>query len=1298
MTDECPDNPDNSNNAEEGLASDSTDGFAIPSSVATAYSGDVIDRYKLLQKIGEGGFGVVYMAEQLEPIKRRVALKIIKLGMDTKQVVARFELERQALALMDHPGISKVLDGGATEIGRPYFVMELVRGIPITTYCDKHCLTTVQRLELFTSVCSAIQHAHQKGIIHRDIKPTNILVTLHDGVPVPKVIDFGIAKAIQQDLTDKTLFTRYEQFIGTPAFMSPEQAEMTGLDVDTRSDIYSLGALLYLLVTGQTPLDKTRIENATPDVLRRRIREDTPLKPSDLVRTTQSIKQFLAKNSRAQETRGSSHVFHSDLDWVIMKALEKDRTRRYETAAAFALDIRRYLNKEPVSAIKPSKWYSFWKMAERNRVSFMFGGLVLLIVAAGLLTTSWGLVTATKAKARLENQIETNRIARAKISALLTDTDRQARELAYFAVSRADAAFREKNWSDLQSILDQCPEEWRHWEWRHIDAFKPIHDTVANPGEDSYAHAMSPDGQLMGLGNPWSNQVAVWDLKAKSMLWADEGTVRWTYSEAAFSPDGERVAFALQQGERGGVRIWNSKTGQLIKELSLDSSRASTACFSPDGKLLAVGEDRGIVSFWSTISWKRQFDLAYSNANAGTPMGVSVKFSPDRQTVAMLPRGLDPSNIQIWDLESRSMVQHLKKGHTNGGILNLVYFKRKNWIASSGTDGAVMIWDLSTSKKVAILQHGDKNRENFYRGVRALAISDDEQRIASGCGDGSIAVWDIPSQKQIDRFQSHDGFVQLVQFQAHDSQILYAGVNGPARVWQQNRVSRVFELRGRSEPTAQLAISQRIARPHLAMTSWNEGSIRIYDLESGMGLIRLEQHGRPETIDFLEDTAHLAAFFRHDQTLRIFDVETGNLMREFRPHSKNHFQSAHLSANGRFLAGISADRTIEVWDAKANKLTRLIAEHATNVASLCFSPDEKWLASCSPGDESNEGQTFLWSLTDPKVSIELPGSNASFRSLSFSQDGTQLAAGSDGSVALWSLEHTSAAVRQLVKKITRAKYTSLSFSPDGKRLASGDTRGTLTLWDTKAGIEVASYQPNNHKSPIIKVQFDANGDTIVIAHQSGAIKALESVHPSQSVAETRRYAANATQIVADRYEGLGFTELVLTSLEVDESIDQPTKELAIQLVPFHGEIASKLHADGWSKARQPDRGRAAYQSALKRGQRAVELRPDKYDYLLSVGFAQYRLGHFEDALAAFLQSLDLRKQNNANEDRALVQTYSGMAMSYSHLDQKKTAREMIATALDILGRVGSHEPPPLLNEAKETVQRQSETDKTQPRQ
>lgn len=380
--------------------------------------GQTLGRYKLLEKIGEGGCGIVYVAEQSEPVRRRVALKVIKLGMDTRAVVARFEAERQALAMMDHPNIARVLDGGATETGRPFFVMELVRGVRVTDYCDNYNLSPIDRIELFIKVCLAIQHAHQKGIIHRDIKPSNILVTLHDGVPVPKVIDFGISKATDGRITDATVYTQLNQFIGTPAYMSPEQAEMSGLDVDTRSDIYSLGVLLYELLTGRTPFDGHELMSMGLDAMRKTIREKEPARPSTKLSTLHGDEKTTAARRRSIEMPKLVHMLRGDLDWIVMKCLEKDRTRRYETANGLAADLRRYLGNEPIVARPPSPGYRFSKAFHRNRVAFTAALAVGLALVLGMVVSLSQGVRASRAEKLAEGRLAESERARNEAEAI----------------------------------------------------------------------------------------------------------------------------------------------------------------------------------------------------------------------------------------------------------------------------------------------------------------------------------------------------------------------------------------------------------------------------------------------------------------------------------------------------------------------------------------------------------------------------------------------------------------------------------------------------------------------------------------------------------------------------------------------------------------------------------------------------------------------------------------------------------------------------------------------------------------
>ncbi len=406
----------------------------IPSPLLETLSetvGTVIGPYKLVEQIGEGGFGLVFMAEQQQPIRRKVAIKVLKPGMDTRQVIARFEAERQALALMDHPNIAQIFDGGETVSGRPYFVMELVKGAAITEFCDQSRLTLNERLELFVHVCQAVQHAHQKGIIHRDIKPSNVLVTLHDGTPVVKVIDFGIAKAVGQQLTDKTLFTNFAQMIGTPVYMSPEQAALSAVDVDTRSDIYSLGVLLYELLTGTTPFNVDRLRKVGYDEMRRIIREEEPPRPSARASTLAHADTTVSEK-RQNNPKGLTQPLRGDLDCMVMKAMEKDRNRRYETANGFARDVHRYLADEPVEAQPPSMRYRLGKFLRRNKAGLRIAAAAALVLILAVGDASWAIWDqATRQNELSVRKAETERSMTAALAEGETLLDRGDKDADY---------------------------------------------------------------------------------------------------------------------------------------------------------------------------------------------------------------------------------------------------------------------------------------------------------------------------------------------------------------------------------------------------------------------------------------------------------------------------------------------------------------------------------------------------------------------------------------------------------------------------------------------------------------------------------------------------------------------------------------------------------------------------------------------------------------------------------------------------------------------------------------------------
>ncbi len=781
--------------AQLGFLPGDDDSESAPTKVAPPtgeVSGSAVGNYKLLEKLGEGGFGAVWAAEQKEPVRRRVALKLIKLGMDTRQVIARFEAERQALALMDHPNIAKVLDAGATETGRPYFVMELVRGITITKYCEQENLGTRDRLELFIKVCQAIQHAHQKGIIHRDIKPSNVMITLHDGEPVPKVIDFGIAKATQADLTDKTIYTHYDQFIGTPAYMSPEQAEMSGLDIDTRADIYSLGVLLYELLCGTTPFDGRELLNSGVDEMRKIIREREPLRPSTkLSQTLNDARQ--AKDKRSSQAEDAKRLrtqervtdIRGDLDWVVMKCLEKDRNRRYETANGLAADIRRHIANEPVEARPPSAAYRFQKAWRRNKVAYTAGALVIAALVFGLSVASVALrkaISSRKNAVANEAKAMSAQASEASLRQQAEQDELTARQRAYASdMNVAQQALAGNNLGRALDLLNrQRPrpgqKDLRGWEWRYL--WDQTHsDALFELCQKSEVESLSvsADGTLVAIGLVHRDGLFVYDLQTRqevAHLAPGESRVR-----AAFSPVGSLLAFATQtvspsKDKQFTLHLWNTATRQMVAEIPL-SSVATGLVFSRDGRRLmtsttwsgeitvwqipegkkqesyplprpdiapstgfAATPDLRLAAYWTAGGWIHVLDVhdrrELWKQNASDSIITALAFSPDGKTLASAA-GYRESDIRLWDVASGHEIGRLE-GHENW-VGSLVFWPDGNKLASSSADQTIRTWDVANRRCLDVL-HG--HRQEVWR----LALLPDNRTLVSGCKDGTVCVWD----------------------------------------------------------------------------------------------------------------------------------------------------------------------------------------------------------------------------------------------------------------------------------------------------------------------------------------------------------------------------------------------------------------------------------------------------------------------------------------------------------------------------------------------------------------------------
>jgi WD40 repeat protein/serine/threonine protein kinase len=1012
--------------------------------------GDRIGHYKLLQKIGEGGCGVVYMAQQEAPVRRQVALKIIKLGMDTRNVIARFEAERQALALMDHPNIAKVFDAGATEQGRPFFVMELVRGIRITSYCDENQFSTRERLDLFVQVCQAIQHAHQKGIIHRDIKPSNILVTLRDGMPIPKVIDFGIAKATtDQLLTDKTVFTEYQQFLGTPAYMSPEQAEMSELGIDTRSDIYSLGILLYELLTGRTPFETNALSRVGVDEVRRIIREQEPARPSTRFSTMQEGERNTVARQRNADPPALLSLLRRDLDWIVMKCLQKDRGRRYETANGLAVDIERHLNHEPVAARPPSKLYRFQKLVRRNKFTVAAGASVGLALLLGGLASTWQAVRATRASAlaQSETQRATAEAAHAKQAERVSEEQRQraeanertVRQHLYAAdIKLAQVALEEENLDRALMLLERNrpkpgSEDLRGFEWRYLMAQSQDQSLLIlrDPPDGLNEAAFSPTGEWLVTAG-FGERLAVRDSASGKIV----ATLNWTRNDMphqalVFSPDGKFLVGVTP--DAAAVKVWSTEGWRELVSLY---GHAGAAAFSPDSKFLAIRLLSGVVALWDTQNWSR---IRSQQLEHGLLGSFNLAFTPDGKMLITASE----DQVHLWDfpaLEARtSFLGNIS--HPNAIAIS----PSGEMLAACSWEGGLKIWSLKSGIELASVEHA-------HQGMAfTVAFSTDGKCLASGGVDQAIHLWDASSLgngsgglNKTGHLLGHRSEVWKVAFSRQGGVLASASKDGTVRLWavgpsaEQSKLDAAWQPVCFSEDAESLLALDRTKQ----LQSWDCKTKRLNQTinlgveAGGMSAWSVALDGR------------IFAVGASNGTVRIWNVETKRCLATTQPeHDQINFIT--LAPNAGRLAFI-AERNLWMWDYTKTKAELVYTDAARGSAR--FSPDGRLLASLS------RNRTIR--LRTVATGEELPPLNLAdpHHLLTFSPDGKLLAiaqARSPHEATLWDL-----AARKPIRRLRGhlAGVASLCFSPDGKTLVTGSGDHTVRFWHVATGQEMLTLK------------------------------------------------------------------------------------------------------------------------------------------------------------------------------------------------------------------------------------------------
>ena len=1049
--------------------------------------GTLIGPYKILEKIGEGGMAVVYMAQQEQPLRRRVALKLIKLGMDTKEVIARFEAERQVLALMDHPNIAKVYDAGATETGRPFFVMELVRGVSITEYCDKNHLNTRGRLELFISVCQAVHHAHQKGIIHRDIKPSNIMVTLHDGEPVVKVIDFGIAKAVNQQLTEKTVFTRYAQMIGTPEYMSPEQAEMSGLDVDTRTDVFSLGVLLYELLTGATPFDSEFLLSKGYGELQRIIREEDPVRPSTKISTLGETATDIAKH-RSTNPEHLCKLMRTDLDWIVMKTLEKNRKRRYESVSEFAADIRRHLDHELVVAGRPSRVYKIRKFVRRNEtlcVSVAAIAFVLFFATIFSARQAWVAQKAMRAES-IERAAAVQERDRTKQAEQQTQQEKRVAQQNAYA-SRMQLARMDWENGNIRRLQDTLLEteiypnrgfEWYYWQRLcHLDLM-----TLQAHDGPVYKAIYSPDG--MSIASCSGNKVHIWDARTGTEITTYEGHKATIYA-LEYSPDGQWLVTV--SGDRT-IRIWDTKTGRQLKLLQGHTGDIRCLDISSDGRWIATGSQQTI-KIWNAATGHIRSSLKHTCYRL-----TDVAFSPDGQrlTSSGITTGSSGDDaVMIWDLSSDKNFLAL-----NGYAqlpLHVEYLPDGQRLVQSSWYGRVGVWNLTDGTLIRAYG-GHKNNVNF------VSVSPDGKRIVSGSTTGTLKIWRIDSGKNLMTLKGHTESASHAEFSPDGKRIVSSSLDGTIRIWDARVDPSVLTLPYGDNVTA---MSFSPNNRWLAVGHWST-DVKIWDAGDRRLVQTLSGHDAGTlSVVFSPDGKRIATSSENG-AIKVWDPSSGRILLTV----NEKFDATHfvVYADNKRLVGGGSDGIIRVWDGETGQLTLTIPGHSKRINDIAVSPDGRTI-----GCIYEDGTIELWDSSTGREIYTCKAYDTDGRSIAFSPDGEHFASGgSDNNILkVWSVANG----QELFSVDAGVRY-GIAYSPDGKRLACGGSLGgKLHIIDALTGEEFLVM--NRRGTVTCGVAFSSDGKRIA-SYNFGATVSIYEKASENEVEEWRKEQLQADKEQATR--------------------------------------------------------------------------------------------------------------------------------------------------------------------------------------
>ncbi len=1207
--------------------------------------GTVIGPYKLLQQIGEGGMGTVFMAEQTHPVQRKVALKVIKPGMDSRQVIARFEAERQALALMDHVNIARVLDAGATASGRPYFVMELVHGVPITTYCDDNRLTPRERLGLFVPVCQAIRHAHQKGIIHRDVKPSNVMVTLYDGKPVPKVIDFGVAKATEQPLTERTLFTQYGTMVGTLEYMSPEQAEMSALGVDTRSDIYSLGVLLYELLTGTTPLSHKRVKEAAYGEVLRMIKEEDPPKPSTrLSASGEALASISAR--RHMEPAKLAKLMRGELDWIVMKCLEKDRNRRYETANGLAADVQRYLNDETVHACPPAALYRFRKFARRNRRILATLGVITLALVVGTAVSTWQAIRATRAEGLAETRSEA---ATANRAAAVEAKDQATRRLFEARLAQAKAGSLSRRVGQRLDSLDavaeatkiardlKLPEE--HFlnlrnaaiaclalpdlRLKQGPAVPPGSQRIDFDGklehfaltdrqgavsirrvaDDTEIARLPPTGSETGvLFSRDGKFLATWwgtDSWPHLNLWKLDGhePIRVEHLDDAygfdFSPDSRQCAIGRVDGP---IRLYDLASGLPPRELP-PGRRGAQLAFHPDGRRFAVCCDASVEI--------RNLDTGKVVAHLGHPaIACNLAWRPDGKTLAV---GCHDGRIHLWDVAAGKQTV-VSEGPPDGGT-QIAFNHAGDLLASTGWGGMLRLWDPRTGKQLFSTMSG-------CLGVPPR-FSPDDRLLSGDVRDGKLGLWEVAAGGEYRTLLRAVGAGLGYQNATirFDGRLLAIGMHGGVGLWDLTSGRELDFLR---LPGINLALFE----PSGALLTNGPAGLLRWPVQAEPATPELLRIGPPYKLSVPGSVCNISRSGDGRVTASA-QLQGGQVLHADRPDQPvrlgphGDVRYVAVSPDGQWVATGSHNGTgVKIWDARSGECKKELPLDGSRVG---FSPDGKWLATAGGG-------LRLWAVGSWQEGLKIGGGGA----FAFCPDGKLLAVDTAyGAVRLVSPDTGREFARLEDPNQDRAFY--LSFNADGTQLvATNNDSQSIHVWDLRA-----------IREQLARMGLDWD---------------LPPYPPARAVDETRSLQVQVERgnldamIQAHKHHRQARGHV--NSRQWDKAIGAYAQ--AIELDPKNPTTQNNL---SWLLATCPDAKFRDPGRAVALAKEAVKLAPKEGNHWNTLGVAHYRAGDWKAAVAG------LEKSNELLGGKELSFNAFLLAMAHWQMGNKDEARQWHAQAV-----------------------------------